>query len=103
MLIQILVIAVITLLTRAVSFIIFEKRKLPSSIEYLGYVLPPAIMGMLVVYALKDTHFSQFPFGIPEMTSVLVVLILHHFKRNNLLSILSGTIVYMFLVQFIFV
>ena len=102
----ILTIAVCALVTaglRFLPFLIFgENRKTPSVIAYLGQVLPFAIMGMLVVYCLKDIDLTAMPFGIPEALGCAVVAALHVWKRNTLLSIGAGTIVYMLLVQFVF-
>lgn len=102
----ILLIAVAALVTiglRFLPFLIFgENRQTPPIISYLGQVLPYAIMGMLVVYCLKDTSFTSAPFGIPEAVGCAVVALLHIWKRNTLLSIGAGTICYMLLVQFVF-
>ena len=93
----------VTIATRFLPFLIFcEKRKTPPIIEYLGTVLPCAIMGMLVVYCLKDVSFVKNPFGIPELIACAVVAALHVWKRNSLLSIGGGTVCYMLLVQLIF-
>ena len=101
-----LMIAVMALVTAALRFLPFlifgENRKTPPMISYLGRVLPYAIMGMLVVYCLKDVSLSAFPFGIPEMIGCAVVTLLHIWKRNTLLSIGAGTVCYMLLVQFVF-
>ena len=102
----ILTIAVCALVTaglRFLPFLIFgENRKTPEIIAYLGKVLPFAIMGMLVVYCLKDVSIASAPFGIPEAIGCIAVAGLHIWKRNTLLSIGAGTIVYMLLVQFVF-
>lgn len=100
------VIAVIVLVTiglRFLTFLIFgENRKTPPLIAHLGQVLPFAIMGMLVVYCLKDMTLTAAPFGIPEIIGCIVVAGLHIWKRNTLLSIGAGTVCYMLLVQFVF-
>ena len=99
----IVVAVLVTAATRFIPFLIFgEKRKTPAIIEYLGTVLPCAIMGMLVVYCLKDISFLASPFGIPEIISCIVVAALHIWKRNSLLSIGGGTVCYMLLVQLVF-
>ena len=93
----------VTMATRFIPFLIFgQKRKTPTIIEYLGTVLPCAIMGMLVVYCLKDVSFLRSPFGLPEIISCVVVAALHVWKRNSLLSIGGGTVCYMLLVQLVF-
>lgn len=101
-----LTIAIIALVTAALRFLPFlifrENRKTPPLVSYLGQVLPYAIMGMLVIYCLKGVSFAAFPFGIPEMIGCLVVVLLHIWKRNTLLSIGAGTVCYMLLVQLVF-
>ncbi|MBE6718645.1 MAG: branched-chain amino acid transporter AzlD [Ruminococcaceae bacterium] len=99
---MIVIISVITMMLRIIPFLIFEKRKTPEFVVYLGKVLPYAIMGMLVVYCLRGTSFVTNPYGIPEIVSVLIVVLVHIWKRNTLLSILTGTLSYMMFVQFVF-
>lgn len=95
--------AVVTAALRFLPFVIFgENRKTPEVITYLGKVLPFAIMGMLVVYCLKDISFTGAPFGIPEILGCVAVAGLHVWKRNTLLSIGVGTVFYMLLVQLVF-
>lgn len=90
--------------TRAIPFVIFhDEKKIPEVIKYLGRVLPPAVIGMLVIYCLKSVSITIFPFGFPEFISIVVVIILYIYKRNNLLSIGVGTILYMFLIQTVFI
>ena len=93
----------VTILLRFLPFAVFSgNRKTPAYVTYLGKVLPYAVMGMLVVYCLKDVNFLAAPFGLPEILSCAVVAILHIWKRNSLLSIGLGTVCYMLLVQFVF-
>jgi branched-subunit amino acid transport protein AzlD len=95
--------SVITAALRFAPFLIFGKgRKTPELVAYLGKVLPCAIMGMLVVYCLKDISLTAAPFGIPELLGCLIVAGLHIWKRNTLLSIGLGTLCYMLMVQFLF-
>ena len=95
--------ALITAGLRFLPFLIFgENRKTPSLVAYLGQVLPFAIMGMLVVYCLKDVSFTAATFGIPEIVGCAAVTLLHIWKRNTLLSIGAGTLCYMLLIQFVF-
>lgn len=99
----ILVVAVTTFATRLVPFLVFPKGKeIPPVVQYLGKVLTPAVIGMLVVYCLKSTTVMESPYGIPELIAVVVTAVLHVWKRNNLLSIGTGTILYMFLIQVVF-
>ncbi len=95
------IMAVFTFLLRALPFLVFQK-KTPKYIAYLGKVLPPAIIGMLVVYCLKDITLLSSPFGIPELIASLFVAALQIWKRNSVLSILSGTALYMVLIQLVF-
>ena len=95
--------ALVTAALRFLPFLIFgENRKTPPVVAYLGQILPFAIMGMLVVYCLKDVSFAAAPFGIPEAIGCAAVAGLHIWKRNTLLSIGAGTVIYMLLVQFVF-
>ena len=99
----ILAVALTTFATRVVPFLIFPKGKeIPPVIQYLGKVLTPAVIGMLVVYCLKSTPVMTAPYGIPELIAVSVTAGLHVWKRNNLLSIGTGTVLYMVLIQFVF-
>lgn len=96
--------ALTTLSTRALPFLIFGgKKEVPAMIRYLGKVLPCAIMAILVVYCLKEIHLLTGNHGLPELLAVALVVVLHVWKKNTLLSIGLGTGFYMFLVQVIFV
>lgn len=99
-LLMILAVAAGTLLTRFLPFWLFpENRKIPPVVGYLGTVLPPAMMGLLVVYCLKDVQFATAPFALPETLSIVVIVLVHTWKRNVLLSIAGGTAVYMLLLN----
>ena len=92
-----------TLLLRFLPFLIFGgKRETPPYIVYLGKVLPYAIMGMLVIYCLRGISFTAAANFLPELIACAVVVLAHVWKRNTLLSIISGTVCYMLLVQFVF-
>lgn len=98
------VMAAVTLLTRALPFLLFDRGgKPPRVILYLGRVLPPAVMAMLVVYCLRGMDFSNPPGWLPQAIAVGAVVALHEWKHNTLLSIFGGTLLYMFLVQAVFV
>ena len=100
---MIFVAVLVTAATRFIPFLIFRKKEsTPAIITYLGQVLPCAIIGMLVVYCLKDIQFLRAPFGAPELIACGVVALLHIWKRNSLLSIGVGTVCYMLLVQLVF-
>jgi len=96
------VIALVTAALRFLPFLLLRGNQTPPFIAYLGKVLPFSIMGMLVVYCLRHLSFSAMPFGIPEILACLAVVLVHIWKRNTLLSILSGTALYMALVQTVF-
>ena len=93
------VIAVVTWALRAFPFLLFGNRPLPKVIRYLGKALPPAIMTVLVIYCLRDTSFSQSPFGIPELAACALVVILQAVRKNMYLSIIAGTVCYMALIR----
>lgn len=93
------IMAGVTFLLRTIPFIIFSKGETPAYIDYFGKVLPYAIMGMLVVYCLKDISFTSASSGIPAVLAVLLVAVLHLWQKNTLLSIVSGTACYMLLIH----
>lgn len=93
-----------TAFLRFLPFIIINKSLSESKyIKFLGKMLPYSMISLLVIYCLKDINILKFPYAIPELISIAVIIILHILKRNVLLSIGAGTIIYMFLVQVIFV
>ena len=96
--ILIAVMAAVTMLLRFLPFLVFRKET-PPYIVYLGRVLPPAIIGMLVVYCLKDVSLLEKPSGLPELIAAACVVCAQVLKRNSLLSILAGTAIYMVLIQ----
>ncbi|MEG2931087.1 MAG: branched-chain amino acid transporter permease [Ruthenibacterium sp.] len=98
------VIALGTVLTRCAPFLLISKSKpVPAWLAYLGRVLPCAVMGLLVVYCLKDVSLATAPHGLPELICIAVVVGLYVWKKNTLLSIAAGTALYMLLVQVVFV
>lgn len=100
--ITILAVILGTMITRFLPFFIFPEDKMPPKyIIYLGAVLPYAVIGLLVVYCLKDAIFTSYH-GLPELIAIVLIIILHKWKRNTLLSIGVSTIFYMTLVQNIF-
>ena len=101
---EVLLIAVmagVTALLRFLPFLLFRK-KTPAYITYLGKVLPPAIIGMLAVYCLKDVSLFATPHGLPEAIAAISVVVLQGLTRKSLISILGGTAIYMFLIQAVF-
>ena len=97
--ITILVVVLGTMVTRFLPFLIFPETKTPPPyITYLGKVLPYAVIGLLVVYCLKDAVFSKFH-SLPECIASCFIVLIHKWKKNTLLSIGGGTVLYMILVQ----
>lgn len=103
-LLLILTAAAITIAIRFAPFMLFSRGKqLPRWVKYLGNILPPAVMSVLLVYCLRSVDFATAGHGIPELISVAAVILLHIWRRNTLLSIGVGTVLYMILVQVVFV
>lgn len=98
----VLVMAGVTALLRFLPFLVFRKGDPPAYVRYLGNVLPYAVIGMLVVYCLRDVSVKVRPHGLPELAAGAAVVLLHRWKRHTLLSILGGTALYMFLIRFVF-
>ncbi len=92
-----------TLITRFLPFIVFPAGKpTPKYIQFLGKFLPAAVFGLLVIYCLRNVSLVSGSHGIPELISIAVVIGLHLWKRQMLISIAGGTICYMLLVQLVF-
>lgn len=103
---QIITVAMVvlaTMLTRFLPFLVFPAgRPTPKYIQYLGKALPPAVFGLLIIYCLKNVSLFTGSRGVPELIAIVLVIVLHLWKRQMLLSIAGGTICYMLLVQFVF-
>lgn len=98
------VLAIATMITRFLPFLVFPAgKKIPEYVEYLGKTLPYAAMGLLVVYCLRNIDFFSAPFGLPQILAAAVIVAIHWWKGNSLLSIGVGTIFYMILIQYLFV
>ena len=91
----------VTVMLRVLPFVAFGRSR-PDSVLYLGRVLPPAVMAMLAVYCLRGTDIFSGSHGIPEVSACILVVLLHVWKRNTLLSITAGTIAYMLMIQVVF-
>lgn len=93
-----------TMATRFLPFFVFSSKKpTPPYVQYLGKALPSAVFAMLIVYCLKNVNPMTGTHGLPELFSILLVIGLHIWKRQMLLSIAGGTVCYMLLIQFVFV
>lgn len=98
------VIAAVTMALRFLPFLVFNgKREVPEYIMFLGDKLPYAIIGMLIIYCMREVGFGVVSDWLPSFLSIFIVVILHIWKRNTLLSIIGGTFVYMFFVQIVFI
>lgn len=101
--ITILMVVLGTMLTRFLPFLLFPAGKpTPKYLQYLGKVLPPAVFGLLVIYCLKNVSIFTGSHTVPELISIGLVILLHVWKRQMLLSIAGGTVCYMLLIQFVF-
>ena len=102
-LIIILVMGLMTLATRILPVLIFGRgEKVPDYIMYLGRVVPYTAMGLLIVYCLRDVPVLEAPHALPEAISIAVVVLTYLWKRNSILSVVIGTVLYMVLVQMVF-
>lgn len=98
--ITVVILAVVTFMTRALPFIVFPAGKpTPKYIQYLGKALPLAVFGMLVVYCLKDVQWLEGSHGIPEILGIAAVVLMHLWRRQLFLSMAVGTAVYMILIR----
>lgn len=94
--------ALATMATRFIPFMVFnEKRKTPEFIEYIGKYLPLAVFSMLIVYCLKDVNLFAGTHGVPEAVAIVCTILIHLWRKNMLISIASGTVIYMILIRVI--
>lgn len=100
--ITIALMAIAVMTTRFLPFALFQGRKTPKYVQYLGTVLPAAVFGLLVIYCLKNVDITTGYHGLPELIGIVVTVVLHVWKRQMMLSIAGGTITYMILVQTVF-
>jgi branched-subunit amino acid transport protein AzlD len=98
----IITMSVVTMLLRSLPFLLFKAGKVPAYIDYLGRVLPYAVMAMLVVYCMKGVDLLIYPHGIPELIAGILTAVIFIISKNTLLSIIPGTICYMVLIQIVF-
>ncbi len=90
--------AVMTILTRALPFLLFgNSQKMPEAFTVLGRILPPAMIGTLVVYCIRQTKIKEPGSVLPELLGLALVVLFHKWKSNTVLSIVGGTVFYMFL------
>ncbi len=97
-------IAALTYAARLFPYVIFGRgSKIPDLVIFLGEVLPPAVMVLLIVYCIRNISIFVYPYGIPEFSAILLTVILYLTIKNNLVAMISGTILYMILIQAVFV
>lgn len=99
-LLMVLVMSVVTHLLRAFPFIVFGiTGKAPKIAVYLGKALSPAAIAMLVVYCFRQVELTVPEKFLPELISSIAVILLHLWKKNPLISIFSGTVLYMLIIR----
>jgi branched-subunit amino acid transport protein AzlD len=96
-LIAVPLLALVILATRAFPFVLFSRRDPPKAIRFVERFIPPMVMAVLVVYCLKDIPWDVWPSGIRELAALALVVVLHLWKKNAMLSIFGGTAFYMVL------
>lgn len=102
--ITIALMAIVSIILRFLPFALFSsKEKTPEIVTYLGRLLPPAIFGFLVIYSVKYVELFKGYSGIPEAIAIGSTALIHYYKKNTFLSIAVGTLIYMVLVQFVFI
>lgn len=99
---SIIVATIATYATRKLPFLLFDKRRPGPMIQHIETHMPSMIMVILVFYAIRDVPFAEAPYGAPELLGIMVAGVVHLWFKNALLSIISATILYMFLVQQVF-
>ena len=98
------VIAILTFAARLFPYVIFGRgNKVPELVIFLGQVLPPAVMVLLIVYCIRNISIFVYPYGIPEFSAILLTAILFVTVKNNLVAMISGTVLYMILIQMVFI
>jgi len=100
--VTIFTVAVMTWITRGLPYLLFNKKNPPQIITYLGTVLPASIMVILVIYCLRDTHFTAYPHGAAELISVFLIVVMQFWRKNLIISVFVGTVCYMLLIRTVF-
>lgn len=103
MIATIFVASLFTFITRLIPFAVFSKREVPKVVKYLGDILPPAIIGILIIYCIKNCYSLEVNTFVPQILGVAITAAVHLWKKNTLLSISAGTISYMLLIHFVFI
>lgn len=82
---------------RAFPFVLFSKREPPKVLRFIEKYIPPMVMAVLLVYCFKGVNFMSKPFGIPEIVALSFTVVIHLWKKNSMISIFGGTIIFMIL------
>ncbi len=93
--------SIVTILIRAIPFVIFGNKELPDTVTYLGKVLPGAIMIILIIFCLRNISFSSYPFGFPEIICIGICSLLQYRSNNSILSVIISTVLYMIIIRII--
>ncbi len=88
---------VLLIFYRSFPFFVFSKREVPAALKFIEKLLPPMIIAVLLVYCLKDIQFTASPYGLPHSIAIAFVALIHLWKKNSMLSIFGGTILFMVL------
>lgn len=97
--VNISIVALVTWGLRAFPFLVFGRKELPPMIRYLGSALPPAIMTILVAYCIRSINIVEYPYGLSEVMSILLIIFIHSKYENTYVSIITGTLCYMILIR----
>lgn len=91
----ILIMMLVTLGIRVAPFILFTRHKNHPLLHYMSSTLPVLIILVLILYCLREVKLDCYPYGVPELVSMLAVVLVHYFFRQAIISILAGTLLYM--------
>lgn len=94
-----LCITLVILTERAFPFVLFTKKEPPALIRFIEQYIPPMVMAALVVYCLKNIEPGNVSSLVPNLAGILVTFIAYKWKKNSLVAIFGGTIVYMILIR----
>ncbi len=95
------IMALVIFLLRVFPFAFFSKKEPPAIFNYIGKYLPPLVMAVLIIYSLQSVQFTSIPYGVPHIAGCFFTVVMHLWKKNAMLSIFGGTIVYMLLINII--
>ena len=94
-----LLIGLIIFCERLFPFAVFSKRKPGKLIHIFERFIPPLVMIGLLIYSLRNVRFSSLELWLPEITAITFTIVTYLWKKNSLVSIFGGTIIYMILIR----